>query len=732
LFTKKDMLPEEELRQIKERLQTINNDFDLPKSLSKEELHKRLTPEDLRNFREAGHPDFMSWQRYAGMVASFIVVLVGIVLFNSGYLNLDDFVAAKEKASMTQLAAPAAEIAAMDMDEAVAEESVMEEPAEPEAEEYSAKTEAAAPAPTPRSRLYASGYEYILEHLSDNAAYSENGENVMAETEMDVVTGGGLLSSSDGGAAPIGLTVPDATWQKEFTDIPGESADILKSDGTYFYYYTEPYVASQTGKVHIIEVETLEEVAVINTGANDGTELFIRDGRLIIVSQNRQDAATVLYNSSVMCDSSGQPIDAELLKEAARQRAETYGITSVSVYDLSDITQPRLVRSFMQDGVYQNSRLVGGRIYLFTRKDAAFMPSDGADTLICDTLPVIRDSFSGEGSTALPTEVVAIAPNANSTCYTTVSMFDVASDSEVITNSVLGASQSYLADGAVYFCYATEDSSLGIIRMTVGMDMSISSQTVVRGSFENPFAINCYKDIIRVATVSEDGSGREYTNIYLMDDKFQMIGSAEGLGSGEEVTDISFVGDVVYITSQREERPVFALDISTPTDAIILGQLDMEELPQTFRLIDGSLLIGVKNGEDSPLSLTAADVSKGWAKAKYEAKLPGAFGSSDAALDYRALLYNSENRLIGFPVICRQANGTLQHWGYAAYAVEEDGLARQAVISHADVLNESIDLQHRSILRGRIVGNRLYTFSGSMIKAHDLTTMMEEDAVRIH
>jgi len=189
---------------------------------------------------------------------------------------------------------------------------------------------------------------------------------------------------------------------------------------------------------------------------------------------------------------------------------------------------------------------------------------------------------------------------------------------------------------------------------------------------------------------------------------------------------------VVYITSQREERPVFALDISTPTDAIILGQLDMEELPQTFRLIDGSLLIGVKNGEDSPLSLTAADVSKGWAKAKYEAKLPGAFGSSDAALDYRALLYNSENRLIGFPVICRQANGTLQHWGYAAYAVEEDGLARQAVISHADVLNESIDLQHRSILRGRIVGNRLYTFSGSMIKAHDLTTMMEEDAVRIH
>ncbi|MBR5559624.1 MAG: beta-propeller domain-containing protein [Oscillospiraceae bacterium] len=731
MFSKKDMLPEEELRQIKERLQVINNDFDLPKSLSAQELHKKLTPEDCREFREAGHPDFMSWQRYAGMVASFIIILAGIVMYNAGYLKFDSFVAAGD-GGMAPMAAPVAEIAAMDMDEAVVEEDAIAEAemAAPQAMETTADKKAAPSGHAPRSRLYASGYEYILEYLNREADFDAVGGNTTAEMELDPVTGGGLLSATEDGTT--GLPVPDVTWQKEFTDTPGESSDILKSDGTYFYYYTAPYAVGQTGKVHIIEAETLREVAIINTGVTDGTELFIRDGRLIVVGRNRQDAAAVLYNSAVLSDSSGQPIAAELLPEAARQRAEAYGLTTISVYDLSDITQPKLVRSFMQDGVYQNCRLVGGRLFLFTRKDTTPALTAGEDAMLCDTLPVIRDSFSGNGSTVLSSKVVAIAPNANTTCYTTVSMFDVASDSAAITNSVLGASCSYLADGSIYFCYDANDGTMGIIRMTVGMDMNITSQTVLQGSLEKPFAINCYKDIIRVATVTPLEDGSDYTNVYMLDTNFQMIGSAESLGSGDAVTDIRFVGDMVYITSQRENRPVFALDLSNPNDVIILGQLDMEELPQAFRLIDGSMLIGVRNGEKQSLRLTAADVSKGWAEAKYEEKLPGASGVSDASYDYRALLYNSEHRLIGFPIICRQANGSLQNWGYAAYAVTEEGLSRQSIITHADLLNESIDLQHRSILRGRVVENRLYTFSGSMIKAHDISTMDEVETLRIH
>ena len=124
MFSRKDMLPEEDIRQIEERLQVLNTDLGLPKSLSAEELHKRLTAEDCRNFREAGHPDFMYWQRYAGMVATFIIVLMGLVAFTTGMIPLDNFVASSSAADLPAAAeaAPRAEIGAMDMDEIPAPE----------------------------------------------------------------------------------------------------------------------------------------------------------------------------------------------------------------------------------------------------------------------------------------------------------------------------------------------------------------------------------------------------------------------------------------------------------------------------------------------------------------------------------------------------------------------------------------------------------------------------------
>ncbi|MBP0963545.1 MAG: beta-propeller domain-containing protein, partial [Oscillospiraceae bacterium] len=345
MFSKKEMLPEEEIRQVEERLKVLNTDFVLPQTLSTQELHKRLTPEDCRNFREAGHPDFMYWQRYAGMVASFIVVLVGLVMVSSGMISFDSFAPAP---AMPEMAAAEAEVAAMDMDEMGVAEAALYDGAEAE---EAAETKMAAAG---RSRLYASDYDDIAAALQQ-ATYAAVSAPAAQNAEADA-------DSAEG------LAVPDATWQNVFSDVPGESPDILKSDGTYFYYYCAPTTVGQPGKVYIIKAETLEIVSSVSTGIAQGTELFIRDGRLVLISRNHKDAATVLYDAAVLTDRQGQSVEPRQLAETAAQKAEAYGFTTVSVYDLSDITKPVLVRSFMQDGHYQNSRLVGGRMYLFTRK----------------------------------------------------------------------------------------------------------------------------------------------------------------------------------------------------------------------------------------------------------------------------------------------------------------------------------------------------------------------------
>jgi len=714
MFSKKDMLPEEEIRQVEERLKILNTDFVLPETLSAQQLHKRLTPEDCRNFREAGHPDFMYWQRYAGMVASFIVVLAGLVMVTTGMIDLNKFMAPAPAPEMAAVAE--AEVAAMDMDEAAEDIALYDDmPVEEEAVETKS-----APAAAVRSRLYASTYG-----------------DIVAALEEDPIAGGMVelqSTNNDAGteAAENGMAIPNATWQKDFSDVPGESSDILKSDGTYFYYYCAPTSHDLSGSVHIIEAETLNIVSTINTGAGGQTELFIRDGRLVVVSQNRKDTAAVLYDSSALTDQHGQTIAADLQAETAAQRAENYGTTTVSVYDLSNITNPVLVRSFMQDGMYQNCRLVGGRFYLFTQKQLNSSLTAAQEPLLCDTLPVIRDSLA-DGAATLAADRIAVAPGSNEKVYTTVSMFEVSADRPAVTNSVLGASQSYLSDGAVYFCYNAGKQTTGILRMTVGLDMNISGQTVLRGDFNRPMAINRLNDVLRVATVTTDANtGKNQSNIYLLDDSFYPLGSVEGLGQGETVTDLCFVGNAAYITSQRDSRPVLGLDISSPTDPVILGQLEIDPLPESFRLVNGDWIVGLQDGHEAPLKLVFRDLFDSWTLDEMSEVLPGGFGSSIAQEDYRALLCNYEQQVVGFPVIIRQANGRLQSWGYATYRFDGEKLVRQPVISHAEVLNESIDQQRRSVLRGRIIEDRLYTFSGSMVKVHDLNTMQEQDVLRIH
>lgn len=737
MFSHKDMLPEEERRQVEERLKSIDCDLDLPEALSSAQLRKKLSDEDCRNFREAGHPDFMDWQRYAGMVASFIVVLAGLVLFTTDILPVDKFVgmatAAADVAARGDVdeMLEMAEFAAMDME---VYDGVMAEEAE---------AEATAPVEAPqstRSRLYASGYESIVTYLNQTAQNAGNPQ-----------TGGGVPTKS---AAEIpeedsaeegsywGLAAPDATWQKEFTDVPGEGPDVVKSDGTYFYYYTPGSGEGQSGRVHIIEAQSLNEVSAIAVGACDGAELFIRDGRLVVVSQNRRDTASVLYNSAVLADREGQSVAADQLEQQAEQRVELYGVTTVSVYDLSDINQPQLVRSFMQDGAYQSSRLVGGRIYLFTQKQLNGQLATAENALLGDTLPVVRDSLGG-GSAALEPQQVAIAPEGRQRTCLTISAFDVAGEEAVATNGVLGAERAYLSDGAVYFVYNAGADQVGIMRMSLGMsDMNISGQTLVSGSLENAFAINRFEDVLRVATVTvEPTTGQSFTKLYMMDDTLHLVGSVEGIGSGEAVTDIRFVDDLVYITSQREERPVFALDLEDPADPVIMGQLELAELPGGFRLVEGSLLVGLRGGEDEPLRLTADDLSgRGtsarWAdrlpRTKWEDRLPGASGSSYARADYRALLYNSEQQLLAFPAVCRQTSGSLLQWGYAVYHFDpETGLSRRGILSHAAQPTEATAAQGLDIVRGRVIGSTLYTFSANMVKAHDLGTLKEQNSLKL-
>ena len=723
MFSKEEMLPEEERRQVEERLKVLDGNLSLPESLSPQVLHQKLSEQDLRSFREAGHPDFMYWRRYAGAVASFIVVLVGLVVFTSGDFNINGFLT------------PKSEVAVMDTDESYDEYAAAPQAAPEAAEE-------AAPAPAPeaffpepeekeesRNRLYASSYSEISDAILQSAA----GNATIAltdkpKTESDADTGGTAEEDTEPLFAPPG---PDVSWQKDFTDLPGEMPDLLKSDGTYFYYYSAPSVRGKEGKVSIIEAETLKEVTSVPVGPCLGAELLIRDGRLIIISRGLEKGGEVLYDAGVMVTASGDSVPDEL----SAARGAHYGVTAVSVYDLSDLLNPTLTYSFMQDGNYRTGRLIGDRFCLITDKNVA---AAGPDVPLCDLVPVVRDGNT-EGARVLDASEVAMVPNSSSAGYTTVSLLDVSQGTALMTRGVLGARDCYYSDGSIYFSYQVEGQSVptvGISRMSIGLqDLQLSGSVTLQGDLDHAFALNRYDDVLRVATVTRDSSSNLFrTKVYTLDDTFHIIGSVEGLGTGEAVTDLSFIKEMVYITSSRETRPVLALNMEDPADPIIYGQIELDGVPPIYRVIRDETMAGLVPTAEGGLELGLYSTSGSLLKQLYNSPIPGDIAVSSALEDYRAMLCSSDG-LVGFPVICRQytASGAtrLTDWGFAVFSCSQQGVEQKGILTHADVLSESIAKQRRDISRARIIGGRLYTFSNGMVKAHDLATMEETAVLRI-
>lgn|GEM_PF-4236355 len=723
MANKEELLPEEDRRLVEERLKALDQGIRLPKSLSAEVLSQRLTVKDRKNYREADHPDFVAWRRYAGMVAALIIVLMALVVVTNSNFQLGGLIGRSTGTAVQENAAASADAgssAAADQEEATSEEAA-------------------------RSRLYATSYADISAALG-RAAVWQGSQNKTAVADA-------APNPENADKAQSGVTGVSAVFQPGFTQSPGEMADSVKTDGTYLYYYTPSSAQQQEGKVSIVEAESMKLVSTVSTGVCAGVDLFVRDNRLILVERDMKNVASVLYDASVTTaesDGKGGKQQPEVsAADAAKEKQETdpYGVTAVSIYDISDPGAPKLARSFLQDGAYVDSRMVDSRLYLITSKSLYSQLTQVRAPLVCDILPVVRDSVSG-GSHVLDAASVAIAPGCSSQVYSTVTLIDTAAENvQAVSNAVLGGASAYFSGSAVYICYDSRDeatgaSSVGIVKMAAGQDLAVTAQTTLKGDLSQPFAINRMNDTLRVGTVAvEQGTGIKRNNIYLLDGTLRLVGSVEGFASGETVQEFRFVGSMAYAVTYRQERPVFALDLSDPADPGILGQVDMAPLPKYLYPVSDTQLLGLGQAADGKgLNLSSYEVTAGQVpKQQGSTALPGAECYSDALADSRAFLYDSGSKTAAFPVVCRQAGtdkgvGKLLYWGYAVYGVADDGsFTSRGIVSHTDKLDDSYILTNQlGVSRGLVLDETLYTFSGGRIVSTGLEDMKQKAELNLN
>ena len=119
----------------------------------------------------------------------------------------------------------------------------------------------------------------------------------------------------------------------------------------------------------------------------------------------------------------------------------------------------------------------------------------------------------------------------------------------------------------------------------------------VDGSLLNQFSMDEYQGDLRVAVTIEDfGENAQENHIkVLRPDQgiLEEIGTIAGLGIDERIYAVRFMGPQAYIVTFRQIDPLYALDLSDPTDPKALGELKITGFSSYLHPVGENLLLGV-------------------------------------------------------------------------------------------------------------------------------------------
>jgi uncharacterized secreted protein with C-terminal beta-propeller domain len=211
--------------------------------------------------------------------------------------------------------------------------------------------------------------------------------------------------------------------------------------------------------------------------------------------------------------------------------------------------------------------------------------------------------------------------------------------------------------------------------------------------------------LLRVASTTQDRRGRTDSRITVLTTQGKTLtplGSVDGLGHGQDLRAVRFVGDLAYVVTFRSFDPLYVVDLRDPRQPRIAGQLEQPGYNEFLYPLTSDRLLGVgvriKHDEPAQLMISTYDVSDPAHPQRIDqAVLAKGFQAASSGFDPHAFLSWPNADL----VVASVPNGG----GATAYRVRPDGtLAAIQTLAH-DRLNPD---------RALVVGDNLWatTVSG--------------------
>lgn len=127
----------------------------------------------------------------------------------------------------------------------------------------------------------------------------------------------------------------------------------------------------------------------------------------------------------------------------------------------------------------------------------------------------------------------------------------------------------------------------------------------VEGSLLNQFSLSEYDGYLRVATTAgspwwgeRSTSESSVTVLAEEGNTLRQVGHVGGLGLGEQIFAVRFIGDKGYVVTFEQVDPLYTIDLADPTDPRVVGELKIPGFSSYLHPVDGDHLLGVGTDGD--------------------------------------------------------------------------------------------------------------------------------------
>jgi hypothetical protein len=484
---------------------------------------------------------------------------------------------------------------------------------------------------------------------------------------------------------------------------------------------------------------------------------------------------------------------------------EYHPVTTVTVISLADKTNPRIIKEYFLDGYTADSRRIAAKVYLALNNyqqfyDLEYWPADlylygpdgeyippspdeinaTFDAMIARNIDRIRArtlaewlpqywtaTGGGEATYASGQPVGACTDVHAPSVFSGQSLLSLVSldlDSGDIAASTIQGSWGtvYASLDAVYVGSTNWDfywwwqggddvppvkTHIHKFAFDASGNARYSASGEVLGYAINQFAFDEYQGHLRVATT--DGFGwwnneeteSRVTVLRQTEDRLEQVGLVTGLGLGERIFAVRFIGDQGYVVTFRQVDPLYVLDLQDPADPKVSGELKIPGFSSYIHPLEpGYLLTAGRDGDDegnvggikieifdvtdptNPKSVKTAVIGDGWNT------------WSDVLWDHKAFTFFRARNLLAIPVggwVETQEDGGW--WGeykseLALFRVTRESIEVLPGISHMDFFKDFGGNDHcrsyngywqAQIYRGVFVEDYVYSLSQLGMQVHD-------------